>query len=243
MRFCSQPNFSYNWSSHISEGGADLELAYALTVHKSQGSGFKATIFILNEPENGVSPFLSRELLYTALTRQSDKIFVLYNKEPSDLKKYAAAGCSELARRMTNLFLDPVVVHEYKGGWYDATLLHKTKRGGLVRSKSEVIIANELAHADIVYEYEKPLDLEGGPCLPDFTITLRNDKKLYWEHLGMLEDEAYRNKWTQKEARYAQNDISESKGNLIVTQDVNGTIDASEKGPIQLAIKKIRKQM
>ena len=43
-----------------------LETAYALTVHKSQGSEFDRLLVILPEKE---TPLLTRELLYTAITR------------------------------------------------------------------------------------------------------------------------------------------------------------------------------
>ena len=42
------------------------EIAYALTVHKSQGSEYEHIILILPPVP---SPVLSRELVYTALTR------------------------------------------------------------------------------------------------------------------------------------------------------------------------------
>jgi exodeoxyribonuclease V alpha subunit len=42
------------------------ETAYAVTIHKSQGSEFDAVLMVL-PPED--SPLLSRELLYTAITR------------------------------------------------------------------------------------------------------------------------------------------------------------------------------
>jgi ATP-dependent exoDNAse (exonuclease V) alpha subunit len=136
VMFSSQKGYSYRYHSFsISEGDSDLELAYALTIHKVQGSGFKITIFILNEPENGISLFLSRELLYTALTRQSDKVFVLYNKEPWELKKYSDASYSDLAQRLTNLFSEPIIC-EHEGGWYDSNLIHITINKEKVRSKS-----------------------------------------------------------------------------------------------------------
>ncbi len=42
------------------------QTAYALTVHKSQGSEFDRVLLILPDRE---SPVLSRELLYTGITR------------------------------------------------------------------------------------------------------------------------------------------------------------------------------
>ena len=43
-----------------------LELAWALTVHKSQGSEFDRVVLVLPPPD---SPLLTQEILYTALTR------------------------------------------------------------------------------------------------------------------------------------------------------------------------------
>jgi exodeoxyribonuclease V alpha subunit len=51
--------------------------AYALTVHKSQGSEFKRTLLIL-PAEN--SPVLSRELIYTGLTRASRRVELWHNE-------------------------------------------------------------------------------------------------------------------------------------------------------------------
>jgi exodeoxyribonuclease V alpha subunit len=47
------------------------ETAYAMTVHKSQGSEFNCVIMVL--PERA-SPVLSRALLYTAITRATDRL-------------------------------------------------------------------------------------------------------------------------------------------------------------------------
>ena len=58
-----------------------LELAYALTVHKSQGSEFGTVILVLPNP----CRLLSRELLYTALTRQKDRIVILHQGPRTEL--------------------------------------------------------------------------------------------------------------------------------------------------------------
>jgi exodeoxyribonuclease V alpha subunit len=50
------------------------ETVYAMTVHKSQGSEFDNVILIL--PDRG-SPVLTRELIYTAITRARKTIKVL----------------------------------------------------------------------------------------------------------------------------------------------------------------------
>ena len=47
---------------------------YAMTVHKSQGSEFDEVLFILPDKD---FPILSRELIYTALTRARKKITIL----------------------------------------------------------------------------------------------------------------------------------------------------------------------
>jgi exodeoxyribonuclease V alpha subunit len=52
----------------------DSETAFALTVHKSQGSEFDSVLLLL--PAEGESPLLTRELLYTAVTRAKSQMFI-----------------------------------------------------------------------------------------------------------------------------------------------------------------------
>lgn len=51
-----------------------VETAYAMTVHKSQGSEFKHTAYVSPSRAN---PVLSRELLYTAITRASSQFTLI----------------------------------------------------------------------------------------------------------------------------------------------------------------------
>lgn len=53
------------------------ETAFAMTVHKSQGSEFDDVLFILPDRE---SPVLSRELLYTGVTRASRRLEVWFHE-------------------------------------------------------------------------------------------------------------------------------------------------------------------
>ena len=223
--FSSQPEMNYNWYSVVSdEGTSDLELAYALTVHKAQGSEFGKAILVLGEPGG----LLSKELLYTAITRQKDKLVILYNDGAYRLRNYSSVACSEVAKRFTCLFEAPDIV-EYKKAYYEQALIHRTLKGDLVRSKSEVIIANMLYEAGIEYEYEKELDLgEDGIRIPDFTIDdAESGTCFYWEHCGMLGDASYNKHWQEKKALYEKHNIVEGE-NLIVSEDsLNGGIDSA----------------
>ena len=54
------------------------ETVFAMTVHKSQGSEFASVLLILPDQD---SPLLTRELLYTAITRAREKVEIWSSKE------------------------------------------------------------------------------------------------------------------------------------------------------------------
>ena len=230
VEFTTQPGCDYDfkvWEFDGEGGSPPLELAYALTVHKSQGSEFGITFVVLPDP---CWP-LSRELLYTALTRQQDRVVVLHQGDVRKLRRYANDKHSDIARRLTNLFSPPDPVPFRVDGderFLEKGLIHCTKRGDLVRSKSEVIIANELLAQGIDrYEYEAPLSLRDEKTrYPDFTI-IDDDTgaRYYWEHLGLLHNPEYAARWERKLNAYRAASIlphDEGGGNagtLIITRD------------------------
>lgn len=252
IAFGSQPGFRYSFfaSSLSDDGELPLELAYAITVHKAQGSEFPIVFLVL--PRHAAT--LCRELLYTALTRHRGKLVVFGQGSPLEMRRFASASASAVARRFTNVTAGevdpsrqpcPVAVTDRKTGrvlFYERSLIHLTRAGFLVRSKSEVIIANELDHARaagrLVYEYEEPLaDSSGGsPRYPDFTVRSETTLRVwYWEHLGMLGNKRYRDDWKKKEAWYAARGITRwdavknPNGQLVITEDgENGEIDAEK---------------
>ena len=57
---------------------SELELAYAITAHKSQGSEYRAVIFV---PFAGAPMLLTRGVLYTALTRARELLILVGNEE------------------------------------------------------------------------------------------------------------------------------------------------------------------
>lgn len=56
----------------------DVELAYAITIHKSQGSEYPVVIIPIVEFQKNM---LNRNLIYTAITRAKDKCIIIGNKE------------------------------------------------------------------------------------------------------------------------------------------------------------------
>jgi exodeoxyribonuclease V alpha subunit len=74
---------------------ADVETAFAMTVHKSQGSEFEHVLLVLPEED---SPVLTREWLYTGITRAS-QAFTLACKPPLVLVQATA----RLTQRVSGL--------------------------------------------------------------------------------------------------------------------------------------------
>ena len=75
-----------------------VETLYAMTVHKSQGSQFDTVVLLLPGPD---SPILTRELLYTAVTRAIQKVIVVGSEESlRTAVERPISGSSGLRRRL-----------------------------------------------------------------------------------------------------------------------------------------------
>jgi exodeoxyribonuclease V alpha subunit len=68
----------------------ELELAYATTVHKAQGAEYRTVALVLPVRDN---PLLTRELVYTALTRATHSVRIIGSRE-----RFEAAAQAPLAR-------------------------------------------------------------------------------------------------------------------------------------------------
>jgi energy-coupling factor transporter ATP-binding protein EcfA2 len=238
IAFSTQPGYSYVfWPDQFKEDSKksySFELAYAITVHKAQGSGFKKVFFVL--PAKGA--ILSRELLYTALTRQEDKIIILHQGDFRDFIRLASTEASSTARRFTDLFFMPTVKQIDKK-FYDSKYINVSERGEKMISKNEVIIANCLfkykKQLDYAYEDKLTLDKTGRTIKPDFTIENKTSGKIfYWEHLGMMTNEQYREKWQKKLQSYLDDGFilhvkateDDEKVLIITEENPSGGIDS-----------------
>lgn len=192
----------------------NLELAYAISVHKAQGSEFEPTYVIV--PKNKAT-LLSPELFYTALTRATRHCTLMIEQDISALVDMRRRERSHLLKINSSLFefrAAPTPLIEL-APYYEDRKIHEALVGCMVRSKSEVIIANLLTKSEIEFDYELPLFAKDGTFyLPDFTIKWRG-KTYYWEHLGLLDQTEYKRKWDQKKKWYQKN----FPGALIVSAE------------------------
>jgi hypothetical protein len=227
VQFSTQPTSAYWYARSAVEG--QLELAYALTVHKSQGSDFDIVFLVL--PKSATT--LSRELLYTGLTRFRKKMVLLLERDTTVLERLRNPQCSDTLLRNTNMFV-LAVRPESVDRYFAAHLIHRTRpspqhsMGIMVRSKSEVIVADILTSLGVSYEYEQKLSSKDDPNdfkLPDFTVSYEGDT-FYWEHLGMLSVPSYREAWDRKRKWYENNGYLDR---IVTSVDgADGSIDAAE---------------
>jgi hypothetical protein len=192
----------------------NLELAYAVSIHKAQGSEFDRVYFVVPKHKRSL---LSRELFYTGLTRAGRHCTLLIEEDISPLLSMRRLEQSRLLRINASLFAFRPVPDELRvlGDWYEEGKIHSTLSEFMVRSKSEVIIANMLFERDIPFRYEAPLYAPDGTFyLPDFTIAWHG-QEWYWEHLGRLDEERYRHHWDVKQAWYNRH----FPGRLVTTTE------------------------
>ena len=185
-----------------------------MSIHKAQGSDFAHTFVII---PSSAKRSVSAELVYTALTRASRHCTLLLQR---DIESLLDARRRENAQTpQINSFLFSLhVANEAlidRRGWYEAGKIHEALSGEMLRSKSEVIIANLLHERNIPFRYEQPLYAGNGTLrLPDFTVTWAG-KTYYWEHLGRLDLADYSDAWKKKRAWYER----WFPGQLVTTEE------------------------
>ncbi|MCI5919087.1 MAG: hypothetical protein MRZ75_07190 [Roseburia sp.] len=98
-----------------------------------------------------------------------------------------------------------------------------TAKGERVRSKSELLISEQLCKHGIPYRYEKTIELLEWNrvivCRPDFTVMNRRTGKIYlYEHFGRMDDFMYVENSMRKLDLYEKNGYLLGK-NLIITRE------------------------
>lgn len=123
--------------------------------------------------------------------------------------------------------------HQGQKNTISAAPLYKTNKGEMVRSKSEKILADYFYNLKIPYAYESSFMLHDGRVVyPDFALySVRKDKTVYWEHLGLVDNPEYAIKNIKKLIDY-------EKSGLILGDTLLLSAESAE-SPLNLeAIKK-----
>lgn len=214
VKFTGKEHISVNYGKG-DKPEANLELAYAISVHKAQGSEFSRVYFVL--PKSSSNSARMMELIYTGITRASTHCTILIQDSVETLVNAMRPEQSALQGINSSLFgFHPVKdALANLGDWYEAGRIHQALTGDMVRSKSEVIIANLLHERGMSFWYEKPLLAPDGTLyLPDFTLQHQGEM-YYWEHVGMLSKSSYKAHWDEKRAWYEKH----FSGRLLITEE------------------------
>ncbi|MBW7850623.1 MAG: AAA family ATPase [Rhodospirillales bacterium] len=209
VKFERKDHLAVGYGSALSANGGfesvedNLELAYAISVHKAEGSEFNHS-YVVVPCSKGRS--LSSELLYTALTRARQHCTLLVQGDVSTLLSARRPENAQTGLINSSLFdgFFRAVQDELinRKGWYEEGRIHEALSGDMVRAKSELVIANLLHERDVPFSYEVLLRAPDGTMyLPDFTISWQGET-WFWEHWGMMSVASYQEHRSRKVGWY-----------------------------------------
>ncbi len=209
--------------------------AYAITVHKSQGSDFDYVIFILSER----SSFITRELLYTGFTRAKKKMYVfVYEGLKNELYELIRTAYIN-----SQIELIHTLLFGHKQSPFKPYLIQLRNGDKIaVRSKIEYIIAKTLDSFGIEFVYEPEDFIAEYHIKPDFKISLERGE-FYWEHLGLLNTDWYKNRWFKKYKIYEEIGIvdflittSEGEKQKDIETKIRNIIEDLKKGDLKITV-------
>lgn len=88
-------------------------------------------------------------------------------------------------------------------------LIEVTTKGDLMRSKSEVLLAELFYKHGIPFRYEDATDYPWLGIIPDFEFRDKYKKLFYLEYCGMMDNEEYVDRFLYKRSRYEDNGLYE----------------------------------
>jgi hypothetical protein len=97
----------------------------------------------------------------------------------------------------------------------------------MVPSKSELVIANELFHMKLDYQYERPFEGDDRTVWPDFTFVDAAGDLILWEHLGLLSLPSYSRDWARKKEWYEKNGFVLDLNLFTTEDDERGGLDST----------------
>lgn len=190
---------------------------------------------------------LARRKYISALYSQMESDYKSLKKFFADIKKHDCGHKIDLLLKeydTTGLDMSRILLSPEQQAWlsqpyernpsYPKELKFLTTNGVLMRTKSELMIANRLEYFFIPYLPEMPLWFlyNQYPIYPDFTILKDDGSIIIWEHMGLMDKETYFIKNCKRIMEYRQNGYC-LHTNLIITFEE----DICEPGLIDKIIK------
>lgn len=227
-------------------------------IHKNK----RVQYYIRKDPKDKSGTYLSKKNIKKVSTYLQKKynieILASINKEIlilENLLKQAASLSSNIINIYSNnpdeiqKLISPIAIPDYKYGieWLsipykpkdvcEGETIYETDNKELVRSKSELNIANMLKKMNVPYKYECPIMLKNGWIIhPDFTVlNVKNRKVYYWEHRGKMADPDYANDSVHRLKLMAKSGIVIGDNLLITEETLKHPLGTNE---IELIIKR-----
>lgn len=216
-----------------------FELAYCITVHKSQGSGFNE-VFLIIPKKLGL---LSKELIYTAITRTKQTVTVFIEGEQTE---YFDKTLFEVIKKRTYTEIRKTSLLLAQPHRYYSL---EPEKNVFVQSMAEYIIYRQLLNYkdkvsgfDFMYEKYPESNGQTVKIKTDFTLYILGKEPIYWEHLGLLGDRTYEKVWKLKKETYKKyglydrlittdklSGINEDKIIQIIDKIISGEMDTEDK--------------
>lgn len=166
-----------------------------------------------------------RELLNSFRPEELAQVY----EDLSDIRKALVVPCVVSKKELVHNWLEET----YEGNpVHPENLKYRTEQGEMVRSKSEMIIANILYQhrENIRYKYECPLQLMADgtekTIYPDFTImNFHTGKICYFEHAGRMDDPYYASEFVKKMNLYIANDLLPGRDVVMTFETLASPLD------------------
>lgn|GEM_PF-2068453 len=129
--------------------------------------------------------FLSKAVRY-----DPNRTGKVYDDLPPNVKQYVTPLCKSVATQIKEWYEKDFQKNTYD---FSPAPSYTTQKGETVRSRAELIIANELNAHDLYYHYEEALTLSNGKKrYPDFKVAHPKTGEFYYiEFFGMMDNAKY----------------------------------------------------
>ncbi len=99
-------------------------------------------------------------------------------------------------------------------------------KGLKVRSKSEADIISQLVYCNIPFRYEEGIQTPSGMLYPDIScLNISTNKKIYWEHAGLMDNVKYAKSFFNKLSRYYDAGLILWDNLIVTTETVDNPLD------------------